>query len=171
MCMWKWAGSAQTGQARLWRPNGHQWAKSHAGWQSPSLRTEELRTFSKNVFIFRTLLGPPGCFLRFSRCWPYFVAGTLLGGSGRVLAVFKSTVSEHHSSSTLLLCGDSMWLAVCANQQYSKLPRQHILEPMTSNSGPHRHSLTFSSSLRRSLTYLRRASDVLRLQRSPWLPH
>ena len=44
---------------------------------------KKLRTFSKNVFIFRLFLGSTGCFPRFSRCWPYFVAGRLLfGGSG-----------------------------------------------------------------------------------------
>ena len=35
------------------------------------------------------------------------------------------TVSEHYSSSTLLLCGDSRWQAGFANRQYSKLLRQH----------------------------------------------
>ena len=52
MCMWKWAGSAPSGQARLWRPNGHQCAKSHAGRQAPS----SIRFFSFST-LFRALRG------------------------------------------------------------------------------------------------------------------
>ena len=39
-----------------------------------------------------------------------------------VLAFFKTnpTGSEHHSSSTLLLCGDPRWQTGFANQRYSK---------------------------------------------------
>ena len=39
-----------------------------------------------------------------------------------VLAFFKKTPtgSEHHSSNTLLLCGDPRWRAGPANQRYSK---------------------------------------------------
>ena len=48
-------GSAPCGQARLWRPNGPQCAKSHAVWQSPSSRTEKLRTSQKYFFCFSTL--------------------------------------------------------------------------------------------------------------------
>ena len=45
ICMWKWGESAPCGKARLWQPNGPQYAKSHAVWQSPSSRTEKLRFF------------------------------------------------------------------------------------------------------------------------------
>ena len=36
ICMWKWGGSAPSGQARVSRPNWPQCAKSHAAWQSLS---------------------------------------------------------------------------------------------------------------------------------------
>ena len=82
MCMWKWGGSAPCGQAHVLRPNGPECAKSHATSQSPSSRTEKLRTFS--IFLFFDLFqGPPGRFLRFQRCRPCFVAGILFDGSGR----------------------------------------------------------------------------------------
>ena len=43
--------------------NGHQYAKSHAVWQSPSSRTKKLRTSSeKTFFIFRPFLGSTGVF-------------------------------------------------------------------------------------------------------------
>ena len=35
------------------------------------------------------------------------------------------TVSEHHNSNTLLLCGDLRWQTGFANQGTPKLPRQH----------------------------------------------
>ena len=118
------------------------------------------------------------------------------------------TESEHHNSSTLLLSGDSEGLAGVANQQYSKLLRQHrqwclpaglvrtgIKADGQEWSGTytradgqgwsgtctradgqgrsgtciradgqqHRPSSAFSDTLRR-------ASDTLRLQRSPCLP-
>ena len=61
LCTWKWGESAACGQARLWRPNGPQCAKTHAVWQSPLSRTEKLRTFSKKYFfIFRRFFGPTG---------------------------------------------------------------------------------------------------------------
>ena len=51
MCMWKWGGSAPSGQARVSRPNWPQCAKSHAAWQSLSSRAEKLRIFSKKYFF------------------------------------------------------------------------------------------------------------------------
>ena len=54
--MWKWDESAACGQARLWRPNGPQCAKTHAVWQSPSSRTEELQTFSIYIYIYIYIL-------------------------------------------------------------------------------------------------------------------
>ena len=103
ICMWKWAESAPCGQARFWRPNGHQHAKSHAVWQSPLSRTEKLRTFSKKIDLF---WGPPGFFLRFSRCWPYFVAGILFDGFGRTKKASSSVGStENPSSERSVLCG------------------------------------------------------------------
>ena len=44
-----------------------------------------MRTFSKKYFLvfFDFVGGPPGCFLRFQRCQPCFLAGTLLDGPGR----------------------------------------------------------------------------------------
>ena len=82
--MWKWGGSAPSGQARVSRPNWSQCAKSHAAWQSLSSRAEKLRTFSKKIFLFfdhffLVLV----IFLPFSRCWPYFEAGMLFDGFGR----------------------------------------------------------------------------------------
>ena len=60
------------------------YAKSHAVWQSPLSRTEKFRMFSKKYFfISLDLFRPTGYFLRFTRCWPYLVAGILFGGSGR----------------------------------------------------------------------------------------
>ena len=38
---------------------------------------------------------------------------------------FNPTVSEHHNSNTLLLCGDLRWQTGFANQGTPKLPRQH----------------------------------------------
>ena len=38
---------------------------------------------------------------------------------------FNPTVSEHHNSNTLLLCGDPRWQTGFANQGTPKLPRQH----------------------------------------------
>ena len=70
ICVWKWDESAACGQAHLWQPNGPQCTKSHAVWQSPSSRT---------IFLFSTLF----YFLRFLRCWPYFVAGILSDDFGR----------------------------------------------------------------------------------------
>ena len=55
ICMWKWGGSAPSGQARVSRPNWPQCAKSHAAWQSLSSRAEKLRIFSKIVFSFLTI--------------------------------------------------------------------------------------------------------------------
>ena len=52
ICMWKWGGSALSGQAHVSRPNWPQCAKSHAAWQSLSSRAEKLRIFSKIFFIF-----------------------------------------------------------------------------------------------------------------------
>ena len=78
--MWKWGGSAPSGQARVSRPNWPQCAKSHAAWQSLSSRAEKLRVFSKYFFIFLTFLVFGDFFLPFSRCWPYFEAGMLFGG-------------------------------------------------------------------------------------------
>ena len=52
ICMWKWGGSAPSGQARVSRPNWPQCAKSHAAWQSLSSRAEKLRIFSQNIFSF-----------------------------------------------------------------------------------------------------------------------
>mgnify|MGYP007119764476 CR=1 FL=1 len=52
ICMWKWGGSAPSGQARVSRPNWPQCAKSHAAWQSLSSRAEKLRIFSKLFFHF-----------------------------------------------------------------------------------------------------------------------
>ena len=63
LCMWKWGESAACGQARLWRPNGPQCAKSPAVWQSPSSRTEKLRTFSKKI-LSDFFLGPTGVLAR-----------------------------------------------------------------------------------------------------------
>ena len=81
--MWKWGGSAPSGQARVSRPNWPQCAKSHAAWQSLSSRAEKLRTFSKNIFFhFLTIFFILVIFLPFSRCWPYFEAGMLFGGFG-----------------------------------------------------------------------------------------
>ena len=37
----------------------------------------------KKYFLFGPFLGPLGCFPRFSRCWPYSMAGIPFGGSGR----------------------------------------------------------------------------------------
>jgi hypothetical protein len=54
ICMWKWGGSAPSGQARVSRPNWPQCAKSHAAWQSLSSRAEKLRIFSK-IFFFHFL--------------------------------------------------------------------------------------------------------------------
>ena len=51
MCMWKWGGSAPSGQARVSRPNWPQCAKSDAAWQSLSSRAEKLR-ISHNKIIF-----------------------------------------------------------------------------------------------------------------------
>ena len=51
ICMWKWGGSAPSGQARVSRPNWPQCAKSDAAWQSLSSRAEKLRIFSK-IFFF-----------------------------------------------------------------------------------------------------------------------
>ena len=51
ICMWKWGGSAPSGQARVSRPNWPQCAKSHAAWQSLSSRAEKLRIFSKIFFL------------------------------------------------------------------------------------------------------------------------
>ena len=51
LCMWKWGGSAPSGQARVSRPNWSQCANSHAAWQSLSSRAEKLRIFSKNIFF------------------------------------------------------------------------------------------------------------------------
>ena len=55
MCMWKWGGSAPSGQARVSQPNWSQCAKSHAAWQSLSSRAEKLRIFSKIFFHFLTI--------------------------------------------------------------------------------------------------------------------
>ena len=73
--MWKWGGSAPCGQARLWRTNGPQYAKSHAIWQSPSSRTEELRTCSKKIF-FDPFLGPlfAVCAVGHIPCLAYYLA-------------------------------------------------------------------------------------------------
>ena len=51
ICMWKWGGSAPSGQARVSRPNWPQCAKSHAAWQARSSRAEKLRIFSKKYFL------------------------------------------------------------------------------------------------------------------------
>ena len=51
ICMWKWGGSAPSGQARVSRPNWPQCAKSHAAWQSLSPRAEKLRIFSTILFF------------------------------------------------------------------------------------------------------------------------
>ena len=82
--MWKRVGSAPSGQGCLWQPNGPECAKSHAASQSPSSRTEKLRTFSKKYYFlfFDPFQGPLGRFLRFQRCRPSFVAGILFDGSG-----------------------------------------------------------------------------------------
>ena len=82
ICMWKWGGSAPSGQARVSRPNWPQCAKSHAAWQSLSSRAEKLRIFSKTFFYFLTIFLVFCDFLPFSRCWPYFEAGMLFGGFG-----------------------------------------------------------------------------------------
>ena len=61
ICMEKRVGSAPSDQGRLWQPNGPECAKSHATSQSPSSRTEKLRTFSKKYFfVFRPFSGPTG---------------------------------------------------------------------------------------------------------------
>merc|ERR1712185_268132 len=51
ICMWKWGGSAPSGQARVSGPNWPQCAKSHAAWRSLSSRAEKLRVFSKKDFL------------------------------------------------------------------------------------------------------------------------
>jgi hypothetical protein len=43
--------------------------------------------------IFDIFLGPPGRLLRFSRCWPYFVAGVLFDSLGRTRKA-KSSVGS-----------------------------------------------------------------------------
>ena len=68
ICMWKWGGSAPSGQARVSRPNWPQCAKSHAAWQSLSSRAEKLRIFSKIYFFSffdHFLLGFGDFFCRF----------------------------------------------------------------------------------------------------------
>ena len=63
ICMWKWGGSAPSGQARVSRPNWPQCAKSHAAWQSLSSRAEKLRVCS--FFIFDHFLVFGDFFCRF----------------------------------------------------------------------------------------------------------
>ena len=70
LCTWKWGESAACGQARLWRPNGPQCAKTHAVWQSPLSRTEKSRTF---FFYFLSFFwAHRGAFCGFSAASPAF---------------------------------------------------------------------------------------------------
>ena len=100
ICMWKWGGSAPSGQARVSRPNWPQCAKSHAAWQSLSSRAEKLRIFSRILFFH---------FWLFFGFWWFFCRFLAVGHILR-LACFLAVLAAPGWQNSTLVAGKTLIL-------------------------------------------------------------